>query len=271
MPKNQIETLKSEQLILLRKLIAFFDYFKIKYFIGYGTLLGSFRHQGYIPWDDDIDLWLFRESYNKLLNLKSEAVKKGFQILDYNSENFPFPFIKIVDDSKYLVVENSDLKIRNLGINIDIFPLDNFRDNIFSHLIYLNSLSILRKMWHIKSIISSNKRSFFKNLILIILKFFLFPIQIKQISFLIDRISKFYNQKATDLLTIQVWGYGKREIYQKVWFEKTDKVKFEYLYLNAPNGKEYILEKLYGDYKSLPPLNKQFSKHDFKLIKLNNH
>jgi len=271
MQKSQIETLKSEQLILLQKLIVFFDYFKIEYFIGYGTLLGAFRHHGYIPWDDDIDLWLFRESYSKLSNLKSEAVKQGFQILDQNSENFPFPFIKIVDDSKYLVVENSDLKIRNLGINIDIFPLDNFRDNIFSRLIYLNSLYILRKMWHVKSIISNKKRSILKHLILIILKFLLFPIQIKQISFLIDRISKLYYQKTTNLLTIQVWGYGKREIYQKVWFEKSHLVKFENLYLNSPNGKEYILQKLYDDYKSLPPLNKQFSKHDFTLIKINNN
>ncbi len=262
--KNNILILKSEQLKLLDKLVRFLDQNKILYFIAYGTLLGAVRHSDYIPWDDDIDIWLKREDYNKLIKLTNV---NEFSIFHYSLiKNFSLPFIKIVDNSKYLIKENSSYRIKNLGINIDIFPLDYINENKFISKFMFFNYRILRTIMNIKLVNYSSNRNIFLSIIIFFLKFALLPIPIRLVIKLIDFNAQLSKQK-TNSYTSLIWGYGSREIFPTSSFNSFKLFKFNTRLLKGPLNEYFILSKIYGNFLKLPSINKRKTRHKFSLYK----
>lgn len=100
----------------------------LKYFMMYGTLLGAVRHKGFIPWDDDIDVWMFREDYNKLCEILENENINNMEILNEKNTKYFAPMIKIARKGTLAIRENFYL-IKKLGVFIDIFPIDKVPDN----------------------------------------------------------------------------------------------------------------------------------------------
>lgn len=108
---------------ILKQFDAFCNENGLTYFVGYGTLLGAIRHDGFIPWDDDIDIMMPRGDYEKLLTYAALDNVGRYEIISrMNRKNWPYPLAKCVDSNTEL--EETNFNSGRLGVYIDLFPLD---------------------------------------------------------------------------------------------------------------------------------------------------
>ena len=117
------EEMKKVQLDILIEVDRFCKENHLRYAIAYGTLIGAIRHHGFIPWDDDIDLLMLREDYERFIQTFNQNNQGPFRVLHQSlNPKFPYEFAK-VEDQRYRLIENLATTYQ-MGIAIDIFVLD---------------------------------------------------------------------------------------------------------------------------------------------------
>lgn len=254
--KLSLPQIKQLQLNILHEIHSFCKTNKIKYSLAYGSLLGAIRHQGYIPWDDDIDIWMPREDYLKFMSsFRSTRYK---QIFKFENSMILLPYGKVYD-SDTLLIENVNYSISN-GVFVDIFPLDKKPQSNYRNL--KMSMKRLFQIKRIKEIRISNTRALTRNLLLILLKVVTFPIRYKT-------IIKSINSKLPITLYEEDAGlvdyneYDKELVFNRDSFDSLIEVRFENQYFLAISNYDEILRLCYGDYMTLPPKEMQITHHDY--------
>lgn len=119
---TDIKELRGIQLDLLEEIHRFCQEHHIVYYLSSGTLLGAVRHGGYIPWDDDIDLYMPRESYERFVKEYTDTEGKFTLMEPRRSNHYFYTFAKLTD-SRTMMVEDSYTSYP-IGVYVDIFPLD---------------------------------------------------------------------------------------------------------------------------------------------------
>lgn len=260
MEELTLKKLREIQLSILKEVAAFCDNHGINYFLCGGTLLGAIRHKGYIPWDDDIDIMLPRPDYEKLLiHFKSEDLVLHSSKRD---DNFINPFVKI-SDKRTILIENIS-NGNNIGVNIDVFPIDGFPEGQDEMKNHIRKIGRLRKILSLQSLKYRSERSFFKNITVIFTKPFVLLLSPKKISERIEQEAIKYSFDHSKKAGIAVWGYGDKEVCPKKAFVDNIVVSFEGINFKAPLNYDLYLSTVYGNYMELPPENKRISHHDFK-------
>lgn len=255
-----VAEMRQVQQSILDKVHTFCEENKIKYFLAAGTLLGAIRHKGYIPWDDDIDLYMLREDYNKIEALFNKLAPQNLRLLSLKTEEkYTYPFIKIEDTTTALVEDNNSFQC---GINIDVFPVDGIPDDEKKLSEFYRKLSRFETIDSIKTTKISSKRSFIKNAILVIGKILTSLISIRTLSIKRDafiRDEKFTSKKVGEIST---FAYKKQ--FPRNLFDETKDVLFEGKYYKSPKDWDLFLKLKFGDYMKLPPLEQQITHHSFK-------
>lgn len=124
--------LQQKERDLLKIFIDFCDKNKLTYFLVGGTLLGAIRHKGFIPWDDDIDVAMPREDYDKFIVLASKHFTKDKDVFFQNyrtDKYYPYVFSKLRDSNTTFIEKIYKHVDMNHGVYIDIFPIDGISKN----------------------------------------------------------------------------------------------------------------------------------------------
>lgn len=255
---------------LLKSFIRVCEKYNLKYFLIGGTALGAVRHQGFIPWDDDIDVGMPREDYDRFLEVAEEEVSKDDIFLQtYKTDpNYIYNFAKLRKNGTTYV--ESLYKYTNMhhGVWIDIFPLDGMSKKEKPSLLKmkLRLLRIWLHTWASYGRCGTRKiskkqpvKDFFSN-ILFGLIIFLFDLTNKQPVKKDKILRKIMYKDATYVANVQGAWFDK-EIVPKKYFGEGIHAKFEGIDVIIPTMYHEFLTHIYGDYMKLPPVEKRIAKH----------
>ncbi len=119
----------------------------IRYTLAYGSLLGAVRHKGFIPWDDDIDIIVAREDYNRLMLILNNELTSNHEFITVkNNKGFSAPLAKIIDNTTVLIQLGKTTDSISLGAYIDVFVYDwvpadfQERKKVFKKAIFLQKI-----------------------------------------------------------------------------------------------------------------------------------
>ena len=251
---------------ILKFFISFCDRNNLTYCCAAGTMLGAVRHHDIIPWDDDIDVFMPRKDYEKLLHIAPEMEDEGFRLISVHNCSSYATFAKIYSkDTTLWEIESVPFVY---GIYIDVFPLDASSDTKvgFSKK-YRYFRNLFRK--YQLSQIKFNARRFFeylnegdKKLAMKEFASLLIPSLLsghfrKQI---IDFEKKASNTKG-DHFVSYYGDYWDREYFDNKWFDSYIDMPFSDFTVKVPTGYHEYLTNVYGDYMKFPPVEKRVSHH----------
>ncbi|ORO50459.1 phosphorylcholine transferase LicD [Streptococcus oralis] len=265
MRKLSIEEAKKIELDILDFIDSFCKEHGINYCINYGTLIGAIRHKGFIPWDDDIDLSMTRENYEKFIQLFSEKQSR-YKLLSLETDDQYFNnFIKIVDPTTK-IIDTRNTKTYDSGVFIDIFPMDTFNDTKVVDICYkLESFKLLSFSKH-KNIVYGDSK--LKDLIRTLFWLLLRPVSPRFFANQIEKQIQKYRVENGKYIAFIPSKAKEKEIFPRDMFDELIETPFEHLVLPAPKHFDAVLKQFYDDYMTVPPKEKQIYIHEFEAYKL---
>ena len=253
---NKVSQLRLIQLLQLKLLLEakrITSLLNIDYFLIAGSLLGSIRHGGFIPWDSDADIAMQREDYTTLIKNTSALGSEFFLQCDETDKSNRTGFAKLrLKDTLFIEKGNVENGLSN-GFYIDVFPLDNHVKrnrylNLFSHKLYKYLIRL--KAYKNGKVRSSTKSRTILSAIICFPSFF---ISLKSIIRLHNKISQRYKNKETGFVNNFNSKYGlEKQFISLETYLPTSETVFEGHKFKAPNQIDKWLTKIYGEYHILP-------------------
>ena len=233
---------------LLRNFVEVCDRLNLRYYMVCGTALGAIKYNGFIPWDDDIDVAMPRTDYEVFIKKAQELLPKNVFVQNYHTEpKFPKLYTKLrKSDTTY--IENSSRKIQiNHGVFIDVFPLDGYPSDVKEQ----KRLERLKRKYKLR--ISS---AFSYNYNLKAKTFFAFERLFgchKRTGFYLEKLNRLitsYSEKDSAVWCNHGNWQGKLDYNPVEWFGKGYQTEFEGLTVTIPSEYDAYLTQKYGDWRA---------------------
>ena len=248
--------------------VDFLERHNLRYIACGGTVLGAVRHKNFIPWDDDIDIYLPRADYERQLDLKDEMRKEGFDVLSLRDKGYYLPFAK-VSDMNTTLLEQAEFPFV-MGIYVDLFALDNF-SGTDEEITAIQRRSLKKFYNYQKSVNHSKTCDWWRDA----LKGHLGD-AVEKLQIMLSRpfrklllrrflnYQRWYSSFDGDK-TVCVTQWAGR-IFKREWFEDVIDYPFADTTVKIPRDYDGYLRCLYGDYMTLPPVEQRHSEHNHLIL-----
>lgn len=257
-----VEELKVLQLDILQTVADFCTERGIPYSLACGTLLGAVRHKGYIPWDDDIDIYVLREDYDRLLReFPPERGPVRIASLEH-TPRWDKAYAKAYD-ARTVMVEHTRSRQR-IGVGIDIFPLDPVPDSPEAWHRYDRRRRFWQTLLQMKLMRPDARRSKGRNLALCVVQVLLLPVPAHRLARYVDRLSRRFSGWRTDYVFECAMGLIMKDRFPRAVCTHFSDYPFEDRVFRGFSDYDTYLTSAYGDYRTLPPEEKRVSHHIFK-------
>ena len=258
--KEFVDVFKTKVLEVLKYSISFFDKHQLNWFIACGSAIGAVRHKGFIPWDDDVDIYMPRKDYNKLFAIRDEMLKDGYRFVCFEDDGYPLSFGKVSDNHTTLWSERRFPF--NYGVYVDIFPLDltdcgmmsfgikwtSYRMLMYQYRAKLSKVSLGAVFDDIRMRQSDSIRALLAKIPMLFVKKNDLKKKMKQ-------LEQSWDKENGDRYV----SYTEAGMYMfpKEWFEDYVLVPFEDIEVRIPKHYDEYLTYIYGDYMTPPPVEKR--------------
>lgn len=264
MKEMEINDIQKVSLDILKDIHEFCVDNNIKYTLFGGTLIGAVRHQGFIPWDDDVDIAMPRPEYDKFIRLYQS--KRGYELFarEKQGKDVLLAFARVCDmEETFVDASLIPWNTRNTGIWIDIFPLDGAKSDFKKA---KKQFADINRVWRLSVKVKRSMASFstrhgiVSKIRLIALKMLyvwrtnIWDKHIKMCREIPFEQAEYYSNFS--------WaGFGMREYYQTEVFDGYLLQKFEDGEFYVMKGYDGALKSKYGDYMQLPPEEERVPRH----------
>ena len=266
MKEIDTEEIKGISLEILDKVHEYCVSNNITYFLAYGTLIGAIRHKGYIPWDDDIDIIMPRPDYDRFISYFNGSYEHLYVLAPEINSQFYMPYANVCDDRTVLDEGIDNHHGIEMGVKIDVFPIDGTPEDDYTFFNTIKKINRLRwVLWKKKQSVKETFR--YRGLVSALKQLFCtVAFSIFSYSKIQNRIrelatsTSFESSKSVDAMVFNL--YGDTRVPKQV-MENSILVDFEGRKYCAMKDYDFYLRNIYGDYMQLPPEEKRIAKHDF--------
>ena len=262
--------LQSLELDMVKEFVRICDKHGLNYFMAGGTFLGAVRHKGFIPWDDDVDMGMYRHDYDIFLKIAETELSYPYKIQTYKNANSHHYYFSHIVDMRYKVKRLGSLDQREEYVWIDIFPYDGLPNGFLGNIFYLRLL-FCRFCYHMahfdKINIARTDRVIWQKILLKILFIFYKIVKFDKKKWVdkIDMLLKSNNIENCDRVMSFMGAKLQKGILPRKIYDNLTNYSFEDIELKGPKQFDVVLHQMYGEYMKLPPENKRIS-HPMEII-----
>ena len=263
MEQEILKKVRNTQLEIAKEIRRVCEENHISYFLAHGTFLGAVRHKGFIPWDDDMDMGMLRQDYEKFCRIAPEKLKPEFCLQNWYTEpNYGLPFAKVMKRNTVYLENKKTRRLANNGIYVDIFPYDYAPEDpaeqkkLTGTLLSIYRMKLMKsgyKPWMEEDRIVWKKRIGYVYY------------QLKSLFVSQQSLARDYDTLAVAVhdsaIICERNGRTVPNCYERSWVEELADYPFEGETFKGPKDYDSYLKSLYGDYMVLPPEGERENRH----------